>query len=679
MCIGGLSASAQCNPGEVEVRVSVVVDQYGYEGYWELVPTGNTCGTSPIFSGGNTAVGCGGAGAQNQTPGGYANNTTINEGPWCLAENACFDIIYVDDYNDAGFGFQVKVNGFNTDDFQPSGTGVLTSTFCATLPPVFDAGISSVSTPVLYDSQGLKDVKGVLVNEGQTVITSLDINYKVGNSPTETMPLTGLSVANAQSANFTHPTQWNAPLGPHTLKVWTSNVNGGNGDLNGANDTITYLVSIVSGIPNVIESYIGKHPLITEIGNSSDQLDNPTDLDFHPDLTRKELWVVNKRTRAAGGSVTIYSNAGEVGQTDLRKIDGNAWHFMALPTALAFSGNGNFGTSQGVWNANSNASSGGNPFTGPSLWSSDLAVFGENAGPGTNGSHLDMLHETPYGQGIANETANAFWVNDGNSNDLVRYDFAVDHGPGNDYHGDGIVHRYTGVNLLKDPANKVSSHLVVSDGWVYAVDYGNKRVFRLEIGTGTVGGTPSFNQTEPLAEYANVTGFNTEDVVTTGLVEPSGIDIIEDRMIVSDYSNGQIIIYDISTMPATQLHIISTGATGVMGVKIGPDGKIWYVDYDAETVNRIDHGPVGVDESVVVSKLNVYPNPAKNNFVINLSGGIVNSTIVSVYNMIGELIFNEEMNTHHLEVNTERWSNGIYQVRIEGASQINSEKIIVQH
>lgn len=678
-CVGALSVNAQCAAGEVSVTIDVVADQFGYEGYWELVPTGNNCGTGTIFSGGNTAVGCGGAGAQAQTPGGYANNLTVTEGPWCIVDGTCLDIKYIDDWGDAGFEFQVKVNGFNLQDFQPTGAGVLTSTFCATEPPAIDAGVVSLSTPVLYDSEGLKNIAGVLVNQGTSTITSLDLNYKVGTNPTETMPLTGVSIANSQSFTFTHPTQWNAPLGSHVIKVWTSNVNGGNGDANAANDTVTFSFNIVPGVPNVIDTYIAQFPIITQIGNVSDQLDNPTDLDFHPDLSRKELWVVNKRIRAIGGSVVVYSNAGEPAQTDLQRVDGNAWHFMALPTALAFSGNGNFGTSQGAWNANSNDPTGGSPFTGPSLWSSDLNIFAQNAGPGTNGSHLDMLHETPYGQGMASETANAFWINDGNSNDIVRYDFAEDHGPGNDYHGDGIIHRYIGVNVAKDPNNKVSSHLVVSNGWVYCVDYGNDRVFRIEMGTGNIGGTPSFGQTEPLAQYSNVTGFTQNDVVTTGLVEPSGIDIIEDRMIVSDHSTGEIIIYDIASMPATELGRISTGATGIMGIKIGPEGKIWYVDYDANTVNRIDVAPLSVDELTLENALSVFPNPAKDNFSVNLKGTLNGVTTVSVYDLTGKIVFNETMNSNQLVVNTEEWSNGIYQVRIEGDSQVSAEKIIIQH
>ncbi|HIN39894.1 MAG TPA: hypothetical protein EYM84_06455, partial [Flavobacteriales bacterium] len=75
---------AQCPPGQTEVFIEVSTDDYGYEAYWELLPSGNNCGTGTIFAGGNTAVGCSGGGLQSQTPGGYGNNTTINEGPWCL-------------------------------------------------------------------------------------------------------------------------------------------------------------------------------------------------------------------------------------------------------------------------------------------------------------------------------------------------------------------------------------------------------------------------------------------------------------------------------------------------------------------------------------------------------------------------------------------------------------------
>lgn len=44
--------SAQCLAGEVEVNLTVYTDDYGYEGYWEIVPTGNTCGSGTLLLGG---------------------------------------------------------------------------------------------------------------------------------------------------------------------------------------------------------------------------------------------------------------------------------------------------------------------------------------------------------------------------------------------------------------------------------------------------------------------------------------------------------------------------------------------------------------------------------------------------------------------------------------------------
>ena len=43
--ISGISLSqAQCPGGQVEVYIDIQTDNWGYEVYWELVPTGNGCG-----------------------------------------------------------------------------------------------------------------------------------------------------------------------------------------------------------------------------------------------------------------------------------------------------------------------------------------------------------------------------------------------------------------------------------------------------------------------------------------------------------------------------------------------------------------------------------------------------------------------------------------------------------
>ena len=45
--------------------------------------------------------------------------------------------------------------------------------------------------------------------------------------------------------------------------------------------------------------------------------------------------------------------------------------------------------------------------------------------------------------------------------------------------------------------------------------------------------------------------FDWEEVVITGLIQPAGIDIIDNRLVVTDHSNGDIVFYDVNTIPAT--------------------------------------------------------------------------------------------------------------------------------
>jgi hypothetical protein len=192
-----------------------------------------------------------------------------------------------------------------------------------------------------------------------------------------------------------------------------------------------------------------------------------------------------------------------------------------------------------------------------------MTVYAEPSGG--NGSHLDMLHASPRCQGIAAEVDNVFWVFDGETNDIVRYDFKEDHGPGNGFHGDAVIRRYSDDAVAKDPNEQIVSHLVLDKNaqWLYVVDHGNGRVIRIDINTGSdQGGTPNYTNPEPVEEYTEYTGYM-QETVATGLNKPAGIDVIEDRMIVSDYDSGEITIYDISSMPAQILHVISTGLSSV--------------------------------------------------------------------------------------------------------------------
>lgn len=670
-----IAVNAQCLVGESEVTIDVDTDGYGYENYWELVPSGNNCGVGTIFAGGNVAVGCGGGGAQNQFPGGYANNTIVSEGPWCLTDGASYDIIFVDDWGDGGTKFTINIGGFPVYVWD-SGSGDDPGskyTFVVTPPLPYDMRGQQVTT-FDYVNIGNVDITGEIFNQSTNTITDLDLNYQINDGPIVTQVFTGLSVAPFNEYIFIHPIQW-SPItdGSYIVKIWASNLNG-NADMNMLNDTVQKTVIVGPGIPNLVDDYIGIIPQQTVIANSSDGILVPRDLDFHPTLSNYELWVINKNSEATGGGTVKISNAGQIAQTELEQQDGNAYHFMSLPTGIAFSENGNFATSPGVYDANHD---GGSPFTGPALWSSDPLIYAQPSGG--NGSHLDMLHESPYSMGITHESDNVFWVFDGQNSCVTRYDFGVDHGPGNSDHSDGIVRRYSGMGLTEDPAYHVSSHLVLdkSTNWLYIVDTGNDRIVRLDITSGSQTGT--FTPYEGVDEASIYTGYTSEVYISSGLNEPSGIDIIETRMIVSDYSTGIIIIYDISGASPIEMGQILTGTPGIMGVKFGPDGKIWYVNAITNEVVRLEfNDATGLDETSSSNPISVYPNPTNGN-TLNINAKIDGTYQISVFSATGQVLISSVMTGIISTIDISNLVAGQYFIQVIDSNDgtIQNEKFVV--
>lgn len=675
LCAIASWTNAQCGAGQVEVFIDVSTDNWGYEQYWELLPAGNPCGTGVIFAGGNTTqLGCadGGLPASATTGNGYGDNTTVTEGPWCLTDGVDYNIYFVDDYGDGGGDFEVRIEGFPIYNFSAASTDERFN-FTAAGPPNLDAELTSISVP-MYTYAGNVPVKATVTNTGITTITSIDLEYTIDGGAAVSDNITGLSIAPFASAIVTHSTAWNAATaGNYTVDVTIAGVNGVADD-DALNNEQSQVVIVNDAIPNIIADYVSAPASVVYnvIGTAADQVDAPRDLDFAPDGI---LWSINTNTEGSGGSTIKWTNPGEPGQTDLWQRDGNAWHFMSLPTAIAFSDNGLFGTTPGVYDANHD---GGAPFTGPSLWSMDPAIYAQPSGG--NGSHMDMLHASPYGMGMAAVTANQFYVFDANSNDIVFYDFVEDHGPGNSYHGDAIIRRYTGttVNWISD---QISSHMEMAPGtdWLYFVDGGNQRVMRLDISSGTIGGTPTnFSNPETVAEYSTVNGATFETVVSSGLTEPSGIDIIDDRMIVTDHSNGDIIIYDISSIPASELARIQTGAPGIQGIVIGPNGNFWYANAADNEIVKVEPAVTTTINETAGVDFQVYPNPASEQVIVKLTTGSLNGARITLNDLSGKIVHAQTANSLSESIDVSGLSSGMYYLTVKLNNQSNTRKVVVK-
>lgn len=331
-------------------------------------------------------------------------------------------------------------------------------------------------------------------------------------------------------------------------------------------------------------------PTFTVIATADDGLSIPRDLEFHPNR-QNELWTVNQAT----DSVVILFDPGTADQIAETRHDAYGRHFMEEVSALAFGANDTFATTQESDNTYCGTNE-PNEFMGPTLWPADLDIFAVANQDGENdllGSHLDMLHESPFAMGIAHYQDNAYWVFDGHYGQIVYYDFQQPHEVGGEDHSDGIVRRYArdtdGNDINVARVEGVPSHLDfdATTGMLYVADTGNARILCLDTTSGTRAGTPTDEtQRDTLAEYSEYADVAVSTLVSTGLTEPSGLLVNAGRLFVTDAATSEIIAFDAET--GAELSRITTSATQIMGLTMGPDGKLWYVDGGEDQVVRVE-------------------------------------------------------------------------------------------
>jgi hypothetical protein len=516
-------------------------------------------------------------------------------------------------------------------------------------------------------------VGGTVLNNGIETITSLEIQYTIDGGNPVVEVIDGISIEAFTYSNIEFSERWLPTAeGEQIVSVEILNVNGTT-DENIDNNSGSFTTEIYGEVivPNKIGQIVFSEPIITTIATGGNGLDRPTDLDFFPVLGKDELWIINQRTESVGGSTVKISDASSGSPSNYEmQVDGNSWHFMSLPTAIAFSSeNFNFANSTGVQDANHN----GGTFTGPALWSSDPDVYAQPSGG--NGSHLDMLHGSPFCMGIAHEVDNVFWVYDDWNNDIVRYDFGDDHGPGNDDHADGKLRRYKNIGIQKDA--DIPNHMILdkTSGWIYFVDNGNSRIMRLDINSGNVGNTlPLIN--EPLAEHVSMANFNSETIIEDGLDRPCGIELFDNYLFVGNYGNGDINVYDI-TNNFELTGTIATGETGLTGIKLGPDGNIYAVNRVNNSLISISEGnPTSTVEYGNESDISIYPNPTADYLTIKINGEAIDKeSIIKVTNIQGQQIYSEINNGSQIDVSN--MIDGIYFLEVNDTDIVYKKKFSI--
>ena len=382
-------------------------------------------------------------------------------------------------------------------------------------------------------------------------------------------------------------------------------------------------------------------------GTSADGLYRPRDLDFHTDSSRlNELWVINENSAVYdptfGGSTVTYYNAGLDSQWSEYRKDSYSAHFMHTASALAFSDNGGFANALDVQDANNNPNG---YFSGCTLWEADTSIYARiNQNGPELGSHWDMLHQSPFSVGIAAETDNTYWLFDGFHNTIAKYNFQdphPDHEHGGEDHSDGLIYRYDEISVNR--VTGLSSHMVLdhSNDMLYISDTGNQRIIRMNINAGEVG-----SDLDPYGEniegYYSMINADYETVIDSGLASPTGIDIYNTFLLVSDYSTGDIHIYDLE--PTNQFQLIHKLGTDIiedlMSIKVGPDGTIWLVSTSANKLYQIVppmNGDFDGDNSITL-----------NDFILLLSHIINTNSIGEEYSFLADIDYNSAIDIFDL-------------------------------
>lgn len=290
---------------------------------------------------------------------------------------------------------------------------------------------------------------------------------------------------------------------------------------------------------------------------------------------------------ALEGVAAVISGADGAAAEAVIKEDGNSWHFMRRPTGIAWGDGELFGTCGE--SRTDNYENDPAPYAGPVLWSSNPAIFGAKPTAGQNGTHLDMLHETPYCMGIAHEQGNAYWVFNGDVGALDRYDFHVPHQIGGEDHADGEVYRYVTGELLRVP--EVPSHLAydAAKKLVYVADTGHGRVLSVDPATATPGG--DIDTYEVLAGSGERVGATVVELIPPGTLQaPSGLTLVGDLLYVTDNATSVVHVFDTT---GKALAALDTGLpTGTLsGIAIGPDERVYFTDLLTGSVRRIAPAP----------------------------------------------------------------------------------------
>ena len=203
-------------------------------------------------------------------------------------------------------------------------------------------------------------------------------------------------------------------------------------------------------------------------------------------------------------------------------------------------------------------------------------------------------------------------------------------------------------------------------------DVGNDRVLRLNTNTGTV--KQALDETnEELAEHSEMEGLEWEVLIDSGLEQPCGIEVIGNRLLVGDYATGDIAIYAIDNN-FEELGRIQTGNAGLTGLKVGPEGRIWFTNRLLNQLSVAEpNDMVNTIDTELAHTIAIAPNPTEGRVQVHFETPFDGA--IKLLGVDGRLLESHLVQGEQWTINLQQYTSGVYILHFVSDQGVYTERI----
>ena len=137
-------------------------------------------------------------------------------------------------------------------------------------------------------------------------------------------------------------------------------------------------------------------------------------------------------------------------------------------------------------------------------------------------------------------------------------------------------------------------------------------------------------------------------------------------MYLTKYNTGEIIAYDMNS-DFSEVGRIETAAVGLTGIKVGPDGSVWYTNRILNQLNKIQVGETTSTEDILLSEnTKVWPNPVSDLLYAQFKNGLAGQNkFISLHTVTGQMVYRDYTNQNALTIDVSAFDSGMYLLHIK--------------